>query len=281
MSRSDRSVRISFDERGVSEVVSFVLAFALITTTAGVVYVTGIGGLQNVRDAEQLQNAERAFDVLDDNLLDHHLSGAPNRATEIKLNDAVLRQDEDVVATVEITNLATSVNASVRLSPIIYSPSNSPRAVLYSNGAVIRSQNDGAVIKSGPPITVHEDGSSRAVVLPLLQTRAGAVRSIGGTSAVLVRTKLVLGETLINRTDADADGGTDPDADPAKEYEVEYTINTTEVRAEAWERHLDDEFSWMDDACTIPDSAPDSVKCSFHVERLYVTATRVDTGFSR
>jgi len=285
MTRDDRQLRTDLaDRRGASEVISFVLAFALITTTAGVVFVTGIGGLQNARDAEQLQNAERAFDVVDDNLLDHHTAGAPNRATEIKLNDAGLEFGDDVVATVEVTNLDTSDNASVRAAPLVYSPTDSQVAVVYSNGAILRTQPTGAVVKNGPPIVVREEGTSRTVILPLIETRSrGGTSSVSGSSTVLLRTELVLGEMLINRTGGDDIQGTPPDrdGDGVDEYNVTYTYNTTTARAPAWERHLEERFSWVDDACTIPAGVPGTVECSFYVEELYVTATRIDASISR
>jgi len=281
----DRTLRIDAD-RGASEVVSFVLAFALITTTAGVVFVTGIGGLQNARDAEQLQNAERAFDVVDDNLLDHHAAGAPTRATEIKLNDATLELggDRDVVVTVEVTNVGASPNASTRITPIVYSPTDSPDAIVYSNGAVLRSQQRGAAMNDGPPIVVREDGTARTAVIPFVQTRArGGASSVAGSSTVLLRTDLALKEVVLNRTDGDDIQGTPPDrdGDGTDEYNVTYTVNTTATRAPAWERHLEERFAWVDDACTVPAGSPGSVECSFYIEELYVTATRIDASISR
>jgi len=60
----------------------FVFAFALVTASVGVVYTTGIGGLEDARENEQVTNAVRAFDVLHDNIEDVTREDAPSRATE-------------------------------------------------------------------------------------------------------------------------------------------------------------------------------------------------------
>lgn len=45
-------------ERGVSDVVGFVLVFALIITSVGVIYTDGLTSLQDARDAQRLSNAD-------------------------------------------------------------------------------------------------------------------------------------------------------------------------------------------------------------------------------
>ena len=78
------------DRRGVSETIGFVLVFSLIVLTVGVVLTVGYGGLQDARDAERVNNAERAFDVLADNVEDITHRGAPSRGTEVRLAEASL-----------------------------------------------------------------------------------------------------------------------------------------------------------------------------------------------
>ena len=70
------------DGRGVSEVISFVLVFSLIAATVALVYVSGIGGLESTRSSQRVTNAERAFDVLHDNIANIHRRCTPSRATE-------------------------------------------------------------------------------------------------------------------------------------------------------------------------------------------------------
>ncbi|MFC7136780.1 hypothetical protein ACFQRB_10335 [Halobaculum litoreum] len=72
--------------RAQSDAIGFVLVFSLIVLTVGTVYAAGYPALQDLRSDEQLENMERAFEVLDDNVDDMAREGAPSRATEIKLN---------------------------------------------------------------------------------------------------------------------------------------------------------------------------------------------------
>ena len=76
------------DRRGVSETVGFVLVFSLVLLTVGTVLTVGYAGLQDARDAERVNNAERAFDVLANNIEDITARGAPSRGTEIRLAEA-------------------------------------------------------------------------------------------------------------------------------------------------------------------------------------------------
>jgi hypothetical protein len=92
------------DDRGVSEVIGFVLVFSLITMTIAIVSVTGIGGLQDAQQAEQVNNVERAFDVLDDNFDEIQRQQAPNRTTELKLVDGSIGLGEEIEITVRIDN---------------------------------------------------------------------------------------------------------------------------------------------------------------------------------
>ena len=96
------------DERGVSDVVGFVLVFALVTATVGVVYTTGIQGLTGSRDVERVNNAERAFDVFANNVDDVIRRGAPSRATEVKLADADLHYGAPVTVNLTLTGSGKS-----------------------------------------------------------------------------------------------------------------------------------------------------------------------------
>ena len=77
-------------DRSQSDVLGFVFVFAIVVSTIGLVFATGFTGLQDARDFERVNNAERAFEVLRDNVGDMIYRGAPSRVTEIKLASASL-----------------------------------------------------------------------------------------------------------------------------------------------------------------------------------------------
>ncbi len=77
-------------DRGQTETLGFALIFALMISSVVITFTAGYAGLQDVRDIERTNNAERAFEVFADNIGDITQNSAPSRATEMKLSDARL-----------------------------------------------------------------------------------------------------------------------------------------------------------------------------------------------
>ena len=167
------------DDRAVSEVVGFILVFSLVLGTISLVYVGGFSSLQDTRDHEQMANAERAFDVLANNLEELGQGKAPSRATEIKLAGAQLRTTEPTLITVNTTGMNAS-GASPR--SIVYQPETSNSAVIYEAGAVLREDNGEAVMIREPDFVF---GPNRTV-MRVIETRGGK-QSISGDTTTLVR----------------------------------------------------------------------------------------------
>ncbi|MFC7251039.1 hypothetical protein ACFQJ5_14480 [Halomicroarcula sp. GCM10025324] len=170
-------------DRAVSEVLSFTLVFALVVTSVAIVSVSGLGSLQDARDAEQLENAERAFDVFADNLADLHRQGAPSRATEISLAQAQLATEDNVTMSVEIEDgSASTFTQSWEVRPLVYS-GNQDRELVYEAGAVFRTNRDSGIVVREPPLAVNDD----RVLFSIIGLNSPQVQSLGG-STVLVRT---------------------------------------------------------------------------------------------
>lgn len=296
-------------DRGVSEVISFALVFSLIVATVALVYVSGIGGLEATRSGEQVNNAERAFDVLADNIKDIHREGAPSRATEIKLSDAQMEFGDQVRFNVTIRNKLAPNASVITYRPITYSADSGTRLV-YANGALFREDRGGTVMNREPSFLLAYDGSSdqKTVILPGIETRNVGPESIGGQQTVLVRTLLAIREVTIAEdnpgsanyilnSDPNSDGtleNNDPDNDNEMEYNVTVRIQTDEQRLEVWKNYLNglvDEqpasanfnARGSGDACklidTDSDDTDDTVECSLAAERVYSTATRVDVSY--
>lgn len=253
-------------DRGVSEVISFVLVFSLIALTVGIVYVGGVGNLEQARDAEQLRNAERAFDVFDDNVDDIVEGNAPHRGTEIKLAGAQLSfgNATELNVTAENATGDTLGPFSVNLRPIVYH-ADGPTELVYEGGSIIRSDRSGAIVLEDPPLTFDED----LTLLQYVQTRKlpGSSDSVGGEETVLVRTTSDRRAVLGGLT-----------GDPP--YVV--TFNVTTNRTSIWEATLEDHITseglgTRPDPCQIHEN---TVECTFETETLYVSVTRIDVAFS-
>lgn len=238
-------------DRGVSDIVGFVLVFAIIVATVGVVYATGMSGLQNVRDAERVDNAERAFDVLADNVDDITQRNAPGRATEIKLADARLYLGEPI--TVNVTGEQVNGNGAFafeqEIQPIVYE-AGTETEIVYVNGAVIRQNGRHGVMKEPPGILMRDS----ATMLPIVQTRSQATQSVAGSTTVLVRAEASATDVVV--------------ASETGRWNVR--VNVTSTRADVWREYFENQGI----SCDL--ISRDTVSCEFETERVYLTLFRIN-----
>lgn len=246
-------------DRGVSDTLGFVFIFALIISTVGLTFALGFGGLQDTRDFERLNNAERAFDVMGDNFGDMVRRGAPSRATEVKVAEAQLRMADATVVNVTLDNGTAAENYRFDVEPIVYE-TNEGR-IVYSNGAIFREDSGGAVVVRHSEFIMTDEH----VVLPIISTRSGSdTASVGGTTTVLVRA-----ETPGGQRESFAFAATQTDE------LVDVTVNVTSPRPTAWERELDRHEAT---SCTV---VGDTVSCTVtDVPRAYVQQTLIDISFA-
>jgi hypothetical protein len=248
------------DRRGVSEAVSFVLVFSLVISTVGIVYTVGYADLKGARDAEQVNNVQRAFDLLAENLDELVARSAPSRGTEIRLQGGTLSSGPPVYVNVSgdydtgIDNQSEDFSTTdVATSPIVYeAPSGT--TITYAHGAIIRSEDTGGdVFVRDPSFVLDEE----RFLVPLVGLRS-ADNDVGGRTTVLVRTQNSLSDVIVDRPQT---------------YD-EVTVNVTSPRAPAWESYLTERGL----SCTTPTS--DHVSCTAtDVQRVYVLSVTVDVNF--
>lgn len=170
------------NRRAASNVIGFLLIFSLVASVIAIVSVTGVDALNDIKEGEQSRNAERAFDVLSDNLNDVHREGAPSRATEISLQDAQI--DTTGTATINITGWDSSdpdtnftVNRTV--NPIVWQPrGGGDTRISYEFGAVIREQRQGGIVVTEPPFQMATDRT----ILPVIDTDGFEPSTYSGTT---------------------------------------------------------------------------------------------------
>lgn len=237
-------------KRGVSDVLGFVLVFSLIVATLGFVYVGGFGALQDARQAEQANNAERAFEVLAANVEDVRHGGAPSRGTEIQLGDARIGYADPVTFNVSFEKTGRSFSATI--TPVVYDTGEGVR-ILYVDGAVIRDQKRGAVMLRQPGFVI-----GNRTVVPYVVTRPTGRTSVAGSGRVVVRTDVAVRNVRGYTTPA---GNT---------YNVTLTISDT-PRAAVWERYLR-----AKPGVTCPGDPGPPVTCEFRTERVYVQVVQLD-----
>jgi hypothetical protein len=243
--------RLHGDDRSVSEVVGYVLVFALIISTVGLVSIGGLPALDSARESEQLNNAERAFDVLSSNLEEVYERGAPSRATELNAQDAAIKTGDPVTFNVSIEKDGNVSYVEAEINPVVYTGLGETEFV-YEAGAVIRDQSDTSVMLREPPF---EFGGERAFVT-LVRTFSDTDRSIeGGT--VLVRAESAQRSVEI----AELSG---------KEVsQINITVADS-PRQDAWERYFEEEAGLN---CSVSDGLDCGTSDS--VEEMFVTLQEI------
>ncbi|QZX99603.1 DUF7289 family protein [Halobaculum rubrum] len=243
--------------RAQSDALGFVLVFSLIVLTVGTVYAAGYPALEEFRTDEQLENMERAFDVLDDNLDDLAREGAPSRATEIKLNGGRLAVNGSTTITVNATTTDAVEGANFTVAgestPITYSQGDT--TIVSAHGAVLRQDGEAAFMRSTPGWVI-DDGHA---LIPLVVTdRTGDRVAFAGSSTVLIRGQ-VTGRGVADEL---ASGAGD---------DVTVTVTVASPRADAWKRYFEAE------GFTAVDSDPDDgeVTYRFEVDSVLVQQTTV------
>lgn len=245
--------------RGVSEALGFVFVFAIIVSTTGVVYTFGMGGLQDTRDVERVNNAERAFDVLATNVDDVVRRGAPSRATEVKLADARLDAGDAVVINVSgerYGHPADNFSYAVAPAPVVYD-AGSGESLTFVSGAVVRAgadPNASAVVRR-PGWLLDEN----ATMVTLVTTRFPRGGQVAGSTTALVRVDRVSTQVPVQRS--------------ADRYNV--TLTVTSPRAGAWQRALAER-----DDVTCERPAANETACRIvGTDRVAVSHTILDVDF--
>ena len=251
------------DDRAVNEVVGFVLVFSLVLTTVSLVYAAGFTGLDNTRDVERVNNAERAFDVLANNFQQMGRGEAPNRATEIKLADAQLTTTAERNVTVN----ASGMNATGADSTAIRYDTAGDTSIVYEHGAVIRNDGDSAIMRREPDF-IFENGS---VVVRFIELE-GSGQGVGGSvSTVLVRAERDTSEVLVNN-------GSSPS-------NISIRMRTHEDRAQVWEDYYEEQIaatnsSWNGDCDgrnpSVSGSDTTQIRCDpFGADKLAVSRVKI------
>lgn len=221
------------DERGVSDVVGYILVFSLITITIGTVFAVGITGVEDRREAERVANVERAFDVLDDNLRDVQRYGDPNRATEIRLAGGTLSIAEETRFALANTSDPDDVDngtlAEWTSRTVAYSEDDT--TIAYEAGALVRGDGDGSVMLSEPRF-IAADGRTTLPVVVLV--RGGGAERVTGDGTVQI--------TAVEGANADSE----TTRFDAPSGETLYLWVETD-HPEAWARYFE-RVDWFEDA---------------------------------
>lgn len=203
----------------------YALVFAAVVASVSLIFTLGVGTLRDLQHGEQMENTERAFDVLATNLADVHREGAPSRATELKTAGGQYGPGEDLTMVVNVTDPGTGTTTSTVVAATPVSYSNRETEIVYTTGGVVRADRGAGLFVRDPPFRFSEE----RVVIPFVSTYVRTnTTTIGGEGTVLV-VGFDRGSSLLATADRT----------PSQQVTVEMTV--TSPRYRAWDRYLERE----------------------------------------
>lgn len=236
------------DERAVSEVLAFILVFAIVIASVGLLTVTGFDSMRSYQEGEQLRNAERAMSALANNLNDvQRGSGVPERSGELALRDGTVTVDGGgTELEVVVEESGTEVfNDTATLGSVAYEKGSS--TIAYEGGAVFRGESSGNVVLDRPQLSCNEN----AAVVSVVVVEPDEERSLQSSEALEIRS--IKRQSNVT-TYADGD------------YHVDLSVSNSSYE-NGWETVLDGN-GWKDGSCT-------------DVDRVTIRITYVDVELSR
>lgn len=247
------------DSRGQSELLGFLLIFAVVILTIALVTATGFVGFNSAQDYQRTTNAEGAFTVLASNVDDLTQMGAPSRATEIRITDASLSHEtEDSSIRIRLDGEVLNLGENDETGSIVYD-SGTDTTLTYRSGALIREDGGSSLLFRDPDFVITDE----EVILPMVRLSPEGTSEVGGTSNVDVRT---------------TNNGTDVLAERKPVYDnVTIVFGTPHV--DAWKRY----FEQFEDDGPVTKVSPDfdenTVEVEIETDRLSVTVDRITTTF--
>lgn len=248
-------------DRALSDLIGFVLTFAIIIGAVGLVSTFGLSALNDLQQNEQQRNAERSFQILAENFETVTNRNAPERTSEINLRAGTLRAQNETTIRVQATGSGPGPVANFDrrffVHSLVYEQGETTLA--YESGATFRAARQGEVLVTDPSLVC----SGNSAIVSLVTLEPASERSFGsGTLQVtgaLNETRLLYPQNRSGRN-----GPTAAD---------DVTVTFDSPNREAWVSYLDRQTNW-------DRVSSDTVVCQ-NVDRVYVRETSLTVSFTR
>ncbi|OAQ53600.1 hypothetical protein HTG_04910 [Natrinema mahii] len=174
--RGLRETGTSDADRAVSDMIAFVLVFAIIIGSIGLLSTVGFQAMTDYQEGEQLRNAERAMVSLADNFNDMlRYDGVEQRDGELSLRGGTVAIGGGGT-TVNVTAAGDDVLGDTDLGTFAYEHDST--RIAYEGGGVIRSTDSGSVVAKRPQLRCNTDGSGPDTAIVSFVTVDSAERAI-------------------------------------------------------------------------------------------------------
>jgi len=215
------------NDRGVSEVLGFILVFAIILGSVTLLSITGFQAMQDYQEGEQLRNAERAIEAFAENANDvMRYDGIDTRRGELALQEGTIRTSKskseinmtitragypEVVIPSEddFSEYGNTTEETLDLGKFEYTVNNN--RIVYEGGGVIRGDESGSVFLKQPQIRCDETGKTAVISLVTISADDRSIQSSGQVGFTVSERERV-SRVYTDVTDVSIDVKTNPNA---------------------------------------------------------------------
>jgi len=176
------------NDRGVSEVIGFILVFAIILGSVTLLSMTGFQAMQDYQEGEQLRNAERAMEAFADNANDiMRYEGIDTRRGELSLQEGTVKTSgrgakikitmtrDDGSHTVipsggHFPEYGNVTENTMNIGEFTYTVDND--RIAYEGGGVVRGDESGSVFLNQPQLRCDTDTTGDTAIISLVAISA-------------------------------------------------------------------------------------------------------------
>lgn len=130
--------------RGVSDVLGYLMIFAIIITLAFIASTSGVADISQQQQTEQVQTVERGFEILDRDLETIQTHKDTRKTTPLNIQEGSIGYGEPATITIgkwdEGTNEFTTDNTSIETYPIRYQHTASNTELIYEGGLLFNDR---------------------------------------------------------------------------------------------------------------------------------------------
>jgi hypothetical protein len=178
--------------RGVSDVVGYVLVFALIVGTTLPILAVGSPALEDRRDRVHATGGERAVAAFDEQMGAIERSEAQQGETLMRLGGGELAVEPTTTVTVAAVDAAgrrIQTHVTRRVGSVVYRYDGAVSG--YESGLRFRTDSVGSAPRDRPPIATLGGPANRTVVSVVVVRSAAEAAAIARSGTVRVRTSVV------------------------------------------------------------------------------------------
>lgn len=248
--------------RGVRDLIGFILVFTVVVTAVGLTATTGYAQLSEFSENQRLENTERAMDLTASSIAELVRGSAVSRSSELNLEGGSIRvlSPSSRTMTVSVfdgggTRTCCNGGDPIPVGSLAIERKNTVMA--YESGALFRSLRGNTALLRQPPVRCR--GGTVTVGVVTLRPAGGSPIQTGGDGTVSVTARVATSEALYPT------GTAIPDPERV-------TVEFSPDSAAGWRQALRQEGDWTQ-------TSPTTFECT-GVQTVTVHRTVVDVSLS-